>query len=121
VRFPNLHPFLSGNPAIGDAQNINVVEESQNLLLPADIAASGFYITNLHNVIIGNVASGGWAGFAFPILASPVGPHRDWDYVPKDKVALQIDGNTGKAIAACFHFLPICYLRSNSHFIPGWK
>ncbi len=93
--------FIPGNPASGDAQKINVVEESPTLLLPADIAASGFYITNMHNIIIGNVASGGWAGFAFPNLAAPIGLHRTWDYVPKEKVALLIDGNTGKAIQYC--------------------
>lgn len=100
------HPFLLGKPALGDSQKIKVVEESPNLLLPADIAASGFYITNMHNIIIGNVASGGWAGFAFPVLASPLGPHRNWTYVPKEKVSLLIDGNTGKATSA-YSFSPI--------------
>jgi len=66
------------------------------LLLPADIAASGFYITNMHNNIIGNSASGGWAGFAFPILNTPVGSqNKDLDYSPRKKVSLNIDGNTG--------------------------
>jgi hypothetical protein len=74
------------------------VEASPTLLLPADIAASGFYITNMHNKIIGNVASGGWAGFAFPNLDKPVGLHRTMNYVPREKVALEIDGNTGTTI-----------------------
>jgi hypothetical protein len=50
--------FLS-YPASGDSQRINVVEENANLLLPADIAASGFYITNMYNTLVGNTASGG--------------------------------------------------------------
>lgn len=94
--------FTTGDPAIGGPQKIRVVEESPTLLLPADVAASGFYITNMHNIIIGNVASGGWAGFAFPNLAKPVGFHRTMNYVPKEKVSLEIDGNTGKAILYLF-------------------
>jgi hypothetical protein len=82
------------------------VQESPTLLLPADIAAAGFYITNMHNNIIGNVASGGWAGFAFPNLDRPVGLHRTMNYIPREKVALEIDGNTGTAIRyPCFPHL----------------
>jgi G8 domain len=32
--------------------------EGPNLTLPADVTASGFYITNVHNNIVGNAASG---------------------------------------------------------------
>ena len=90
------HIHIIGNPAIGGSQRINPVNASANLLLPADITASGFYITNLKNVIIGNVASGGWAGFAFPAFDKPTGPHRDLDYSPRKMPSLVFDGNTGK-------------------------
>ena len=86
--------FLS-YPARGGAQRINVVQENPDLLLPADITASGFYITNMHNYVIGNSASGGWSGYAFPVLPSALGAHRDLDYSPREKVSLEIDGNTG--------------------------
>ena len=71
------HVHFMDSPAIGSGQNVPVVNETASLTLPADITASGFYITNMHNDIIGNAASGGWAGFAFPVLQTPVGPHRD--------------------------------------------
>jgi hypothetical protein len=37
----------------------------------------------------------GWAGFAFPILDTPLGMHRTLDYSPRKKVSLEINGNTG--------------------------
>ena len=36
------------------------------LIVPADTSAAGFYFLNGYNTIIGNAASGGWTGFAFP-------------------------------------------------------
>lgn len=53
--------------------------QSANLLVPADTSASGFYISNAYNDIIGNAASGGWSGFAFPNLPKPV---RDFFFLP---------------------------------------
>lgn len=113
------HVHFIGNPALGGGQRIAVVKESPDLLLPADVAASGFYITNLHNFIIGNVAVGGWAGFAFPILDKPVGLHKDDKFSPKTKVSLIIDGNTAHSTAhfwgsaAAFYFGGSLYFNSN--------
>lgn len=64
-----------------------------DLINPADVAASGFYFPNGHNHILGNAASGGFAGFSFPNLPAPVGSN------PKNVVPLAIpidhfDGNT---------------------------
>jgi hypothetical protein len=42
----------------GYGQTTSTYEEGPNLTLPADVTASGFYITNIHNFIIGNTASG---------------------------------------------------------------
>ncbi|GKZ00869.1 hypothetical protein MPSEU_001038600 [Mayamaea pseudoterrestris] len=61
---------------------------------PADVAASGFYIPNVHNNIIGNAASGGWAGFAFPVLDTPLGLHKKVMLRPGSANGLTIDGNT---------------------------
>lgn len=35
-----------------------IVQNDETLILPADVSASGFYITNMYNTIIGNAASG---------------------------------------------------------------
>ena len=71
------HIHFISSPAIGRGQQVNTVVKSLTLTLPADITASGFYITNVHNRIIGNVAVGGWSGFVFPVLNYPIGAHRD--------------------------------------------
>ena len=93
------HIHFIGSPAIGSGQSVGIVSETPDLTLPADITASGFYITNLHNNIIGNSASGGWAGFAFPVLQTPVGPHRDDPIKPSERTTLSIDGNTAHSTA----------------------
>ena len=52
-----IHSIGPDQPA-GYGQNTDVYQESDRLALPADVTASGFYITNLQNNIIGNTASG---------------------------------------------------------------
>jgi hypothetical protein len=42
----------------GNAQTTNVYQQNDQLTLPADVTAAGFYITNVHNNLIGNTASG---------------------------------------------------------------
>jgi hypothetical protein len=42
----------------GWAQTTDVYDQTSSLTLPADVTASGFYITNLRNFIFGNAASG---------------------------------------------------------------
>lgn len=53
---------LGPNIPSGWSQGLSDYDESavagQELTLPADVTASGFYITNVHNNIIGNAASG---------------------------------------------------------------
>ena len=68
---------------------------SDNMLVPTDITASPFYITNGYNSFIGNAASGGWSGFAFPALPKPILLHRDVDMVPPmDRPLKYFDGNS---------------------------
>ena len=88
------HVHFIGSPAIGVGQQTPHIPQSLDLTLPADITASGFYITNLHNNIVGNVAVGGWSGFAIPILKSPIGSHKDVDLDPSSRTTLLFDGNT---------------------------
>jgi hypothetical protein len=42
----------------GWAQTTNMYNQTSTLTLPADVTASGFYITNVRNYIFGNAASG---------------------------------------------------------------
>lgn len=51
---------------------VNNKLQSEECLNPADHSASGFYISNVYNYIIGNAASGGWAGMQFPVFPQPV-------------------------------------------------
>jgi hypothetical protein len=79
----------------GGGQTTDIFQQSATLTLPADVTASGFYITNVHNHIIGNAASGGWAGFAFPNLAEAIGAHRGREaFRPSTVTGLTLDGNT---------------------------
>lgn len=47
--------------------------QTSGLANPADRAAAGFYITNGRNRIVGNAASGGFAGYSFPTLPEAIG------------------------------------------------
>lgn len=90
------HVHFLSSPGRSDGQTCDDVAQSDTLLLPADVTASGFYITNAHNVLIGNAASGGWAGFAFPMLPSPVKVHRDSHrhVTPSGRALLRFQGNS---------------------------
>ena len=75
-------------------QTITPISQSKDLVLPADATASGFYITNLHNDIIGNAVSGGWSGFAMPVLYNPLGLNRNVNMRPANRLTKIFDGNT---------------------------
>ena len=69
--------------------------QTDDCVVPADHTASGFYISNAHNYVVGNAASGGWAGLQFPTLPDPIDPAlRHNGVVPKDRPALLIAGNS---------------------------
>ena len=109
----HIHPVSNIVANSGPGQTIPIFSQSFDLILPADAAASGFYITNLHNDIIGNAASGGWSGFALPVLHSPIGLSKNVNMRPADRLTKSFDGNTahstgwwwshsGKSLAAVF-------------------
>jgi len=52
-------------------QYLDYYKETSTLILPSDMSAACFYITNTYNDFIGNAASGGWTGFAMPALPLP--------------------------------------------------
>lgn len=53
-----------------------VFRESVALRDPTDAAASGFYCANPNNAFVDNAASGGWAGFSFPVRTGRVATAR---------------------------------------------
>lgn len=68
----HVHPIYK--PANGGfGQGGEQFYQNANLIVPADTSASGYYISNAYNDIVGNAASGGWSGFAFPNLYLPLG------------------------------------------------
>jgi hypothetical protein len=71
----HIHPIF--RPADGGGgQGGETFLATPNLIVPADTSASGFYIPNAMNTFIGNAASGGWSGFAFPNTPFPLGAYK---------------------------------------------
>jgi G8 domain len=54
----HIHKIGPDPPGKTYGQELDDYVQGPNLTLPADVTASGFYITNVHNNIIGNAASG---------------------------------------------------------------
>ena len=106
------HVHFMGSPARSSAQFTGWTYASDDLILPADVTASGFYVTNANNYLRGNAASGGWSGFAFPLLATPIKLHRSSTGVePSKRALLEFVGNSahsggwhGVALAANIYF-----------------
>ena len=74
---------------------VSNVQQTDTILVPADHTASGFYVSNAHNYIIGNAASGGWSGIQFPVLPEPADKTLRFNgVVPKDRPSLLITGNS---------------------------
>jgi hypothetical protein len=97
VKINTIHGPMGGESQTGDK-----LESNSTLILPADGAAAGFYITNAYNTFIGNAASGGWAGFSFPNLPEPIGISRGIRMVPQKPPTKNIRGNT--AHKKCYNF-----------------
>ena len=93
------HVHFLGEPARSSSQFIGNVYEAQDLKQPADVTASGFYISNMNNVIVGNAASGGWAGFAFPELPEPIMVHRNVAITPSARMLQAFEGNSAHSSA----------------------
>lgn len=54
----HIHSLGPNPPNGGGGQTTDKYVQGPDLTLPADVTASGFYITNVHNDLIGNAASG---------------------------------------------------------------
>jgi len=101
---------IGGAPPWGGAQFINDVLQSQNLINPADTTASGFYISNAYNRIVGNVASGGYSGFSFPALPTPIGDHKDEAFEPWKRPTLEFDSNQAHSSGFYWSLAGIFYI-----------
>ena len=68
------HVHVVGKPVgnSGTSQWLDDVFDSAHLREPSDSTASAFYLSNAWNNVTGNAATGGFAGFHFPILPKPV-------------------------------------------------
>eukprot|EP01130_Rhizamoeba_saxonica_P005415 TRINITY_DN2168_c0_g1_i1.p1 TRINITY_DN2168_c0_g1~~TRINITY_DN2168_c0_g1_i1.p1 ORF type:complete len:1073 (-),score=270.64 TRINITY_DN2168_c0_g1_i1:36-3254(-) len=74
----HVHPIKA--PANGGGgQGGESFYQEDGLIVPADTSAAGFYISNPYNWFIGNAASGGWSGFAFPNIPYPINTHKGSD------------------------------------------
>ena len=104
--------------------------------IPADGAASPFYISNMYNNFTGNAAVGGFSGFAmvsFPKVLGdwPPGVPADDSYVPKNRPSLPdgFYGNSARSTGywwnrgACFYVGGVLHVTDQStgalEYIPG--
>jgi len=110
------HIHYLGEAPWGNGQTTQINYQSDNLLLPADVTAAGFYITNVHNNIIGNAASGGYAGFAFPVLNRPIGLHKSMNMIPSSRTSLVIDGNTAHSSGWWWSHAPAFYFGGSLYY-----
>lgn len=87
--------FFFLQPSSGvDQSGVTVSTSSSGLENPSDNSASGFYVTNPHNTITHNAASGGYSGFFYPILPAPIGLSTEVPISPSTRPLLKFDGNT---------------------------
>ena len=87
-----IHPI--GPPAGGSGQGGETFEERAEATQPADAGAAAFYVSNPNNDLIGNAASGGVSGFAYPVLPKPIGLSRAVNIVPSARPFGLFQGNT---------------------------
>ena len=87
-----VHPI--GPPAGGVSQSGETFEERPEATQPADAGAAAFYVSNPNNDLIGNAASGGVSGFAYPVLQKPIGISRTAQIVPAARPFGIFQGNT---------------------------
>jgi hypothetical protein len=85
---------IIGTPAAGGAQSGEEFISDAVADLPADHAASGFYLSNAHNWVRGNAASGGWSGYAFPVFDTCLKLSAHLTVIPKAMPVLEFDANT---------------------------
>ena len=93
LRLILLSKETNGDIDIGAGQFGTVIDGNADRIQPADCAASAFYISNAWNTLVGNTASGGFAGFTFPNFEAPIGDHTSVDVEPKKRPLKEFDSN----------------------------
>lgn len=82
-------------PAAGvDQSGVTVSTTSTGLENPSDTAAAGYYVTDPNNWVTNNAASGGYSGFFYPILPSPINMHKGVNFSPYQRPLLSFTNNS---------------------------
>ncbi|KAI9015919.1 G8 domain-containing protein [Hyaloraphidium curvatum] len=96
-------------------------DESPSLILPSDVAAGVFYGGNAYNSFLGNAASGGWAGFAFPTLERPVKLHANVQgFSPGTRPFLLFRGNSAHSTGFWFNSAGGIYVGGQLTYKGAW-
>uniref|UniRef100_A0A0G4G4X5 G8 domain-containing protein n=1 Tax=Chromera velia CCMP2878 TaxID=1169474 RepID=A0A0G4G4X5_9ALVE len=107
----NLGAFVHtvGRPAQGPGQEGEIFTESPYLIQPDDSAASVFYFANPYQIIEGNAASGGWAGYSIPKLNRPVrAPDNGME--PAKRPFKSFQGNSAHSAGYMWHLAGCMYI-----------
>ncbi|GBG34566.1 G8 domain-containing protein DDB_G0286311 [Hondaea fermentalgiana] len=92
------HVHFMEFPRTSSNQYMDTVASYENLTQPADVTASPFYVTRAYHRIVGNAASGGYAGFAIVRMPEPTMNYRDMVFgkggKPDQRPFLEFDGNS---------------------------
>eukprot|EP00286_Rhodomonas_abbreviata_P010215 CAMPEP_0181328488 /NCGR_PEP_ID=MMETSP1101-20121128/22749_1 /TAXON_ID=46948 /ORGANISM="Rhodomonas abbreviata, Strain Caron Lab Isolate" /LENGTH=1128 /DNA_ID=CAMNT_0023437393 /DNA_START=399 /DNA_END=3785 /DNA_ORIENTATION=- len=107
--------FLDLNGQASDA--VFYADDLGGAVIPADGAASPFYISNMYNNFTGNAAVGGFSGYAmvsFPAVIGewPAGIPRDPSFVPMDRPGLEdgFYGNSARSMGWFWNLAPAFYV-----------
>jgi hypothetical protein len=87
----HVHPIKS-LATQGDQEGATYTQAS-DLIVPVDTAPCVFYISNAYNTYFANAASGGWSGFCFPGLPSPIGSFLGDPRKPFERPILKFKSN----------------------------
>lgn len=102
---PHANPWIDYDPPGGTFDNIPWIVPEPDRVVPSDLTPAAFYCTNPRNIWIGNVASGGFTGFIFPVVSTALGQSYATaaaGYEPMTKDLLQFDGNTAHSSGQWF-------------------
>ena len=76
---------------------------NKDRIVPADATASGFYVSNAANTLVANAASGGWAGFQFPVIPESIDrvvvSRTDTSVSPLHQPMIKFSGNSAHSTA----------------------
>lgn len=94
VRGNSVSGKFKGGWIVGCCQDGGKVTE-EHFADPTDAAAAGFYGASIDNTWVNNAASGGFFGFSFPVLPTPITAElRDVNINPSKKGFVRFDGNS---------------------------